>query len=337
MNNDKWLESQTLHVIAVYNNPFRIKNRLSTFRTFAQHMRQTANVELHIVEIAFGERPFEVSKASDHNDTQLRTNDVLWYKENAINIGIARLPKNWKYAAYVDGDFHFTRADWALETIHQLQHNGWVQPFSGYGFMSDDHRPVWCRPGFAYSYHKYFKGCLDTHKQLMPVIGEYGSDPQQKFTSPGAVGGAWAFTKESLFAAGGFLDICILGSADWFMAFGLIGRDTDDRDEIRVGNSGYVRAIKNWQARAFASTRGNIGYTDSFIVHEWHGDIRNRGYEDRWRILKENDFDPTKDLVRDEQGLLHWAGNKPKLEDAVSKYFLGRCEDSSVLTYKALY
>jgi len=38
-------------------------------------------------------------------------------------------PSDWKYGAWWDADFHFTRHDWALEAIHQLQLYDFVQCF----------------------------------------------------------------------------------------------------------------------------------------------------------------------------------------------------------------
>src|SRR5208283_1154543 len=108
------------------------------FHNFAAHMRASANVKLYIVEIAYGDRPFEVAGPGD---VRLRTSDVLWHKENAINIAVSRLPCGWKYAAYVDGDFNFSRHDWALEAIHQLQIYSFVQLYSNYAYLSPDHIP----------------------------------------------------------------------------------------------------------------------------------------------------------------------------------------------------
>jgi hypothetical protein len=73
------------------------------------------------------------SRAVDNPlDLQLRTDSSLWIKECAINEGVRRFPPDWQYGGYVDGDFHFTRHDWALEAIHTLQHHSFVQLFSTY-------------------------------------------------------------------------------------------------------------------------------------------------------------------------------------------------------------
>ncbi|MGC1781239.1 MAG: hypothetical protein WA708_01835 [Acidobacteriaceae bacterium] len=341
-----WSEEQTLHVVAPYINPFRYRARRELFHDFRLHLGASANVRLHIVEVAFGDRPFEVSTP---DDVQLRTGDALWLKENAINVAIQRLPADWKYAAYVDGDFHFTRHDWALEAIHKLQHSSWVQLFSGYALLDAARRPMQQRPGFAYAYHNYFGGKPSVHRERfgatdLATAGNYGgagiSSPgrtQIRNTTPGATGGAWAFTREGFSATGGLLDTCVLGAADWYMAFGLVGNTVDGHPEAVSCGAAYENSIRRWQERAFTAVRGNIGYVDNYCTHGWHGDHRNRGYGERWKILRDHGFDPLLDVRRDWQGLLAWSGNKPEMEADVNRYFLGRDEDATESTMPALF
>jgi len=71
-----------------------------------------------------------MTDAANPLDLQLRTSDEMWHKENLLNLVVQRFPADWKYGAYLDGDFHMTRPDWALEAIHQLQHYDFAQLFS---------------------------------------------------------------------------------------------------------------------------------------------------------------------------------------------------------------
>jgi len=337
-----WSEDQTLHVVCVYINPFRWRTRRELFHNFRLHMEKSPNVRLHVVEVAFGDRPFEVTSAKNADDVQLRTTDALWHKENALNIGIGRLPAGWKYAAIIDADFHFTRHDFALETIHQLQHYAWVQMFSSYAVQGPAGRPLEIRPSFAFAYHDRFQGSMATHAMACNGIdcGDYGQKPckpehqhrhrhHARNTTPGATGGAWAFTRFSFDAVGGLLDTCILGAADWYMAFGLIGNTTDGHPEAQSCGRAYAESIRRWQARAFQSIKGNIGYIDNFCIHGWHGELKNRGYGTRWMILRDHDYDPLTDIAYDWQGLLRFTGNKPRFRDEIRHYFTSRSEDST--------
>ena len=301
----KWSEEQVLHVVAAYINPYRWNSRRRLAHDFRRHMEHAPNVRLHMVEVAFGERPFELTSPDNPDDIQLRTSHSLWLKENVLNIAIRRLHENWKYAAIIDADFTMTRHDWALEGIHKLQHHPWVQLFSSYAVQGPTGRPTAIRPSFAYAYDHYFDGQLERHKILtggQPYTPDPGKVACSSATrSPGATGGAWAFTREAYEAVGGLLETCVLGAGDWHMAFGLVGNPLCGHEVTHCGDA-YRDSIQAWQEKAFAAVRGNIGYVDGLAMHGWHGDGEKRGYGYRWKMLKEHAFDPAIDLIRDDQG-----------------------------------
>lgn len=333
-----WEKKQVLHVISVYCNPTRSVNRARAFRTFVERMQRTSNVHLYIVEVAYGDRPFEVTHVSDERHLQLRAKDVLWIKENAINLAVQKLlPKDAKYAAYVDGDFQFSKIGWALEAISLLQTHAWVQLFSGYGFMTSDHRPVDCRPSFAFVWQNHIKGNAKTAQKYVSS-GATPESTYRPYGGPplGAVGGGWAWRMDS-WPKDGFIDFAILGSADVFHVCGLVNLPINDRDEIKLCSEAYATAVQNRIADIYAAARGSVGCVSNFATHEWHGDWSDRGYETRWQILKAFDFDPTTDITHDKNGLVCWTGNKPELEAAVRQYFTARNEDSTTLSRRAMY
>ena len=342
----KWSEDQTLHLVAIYSNPLRFRSRREQMHNFRQHMAASRNVMLHTVEMAYGHRPWEVTEASNPLDLQLRCGDELWHKENLINLGMQRLPVDWQYAATLDTDFHMTRPDWALEAIHQLQHHAWVQLFSSYSALSADNVPVRVLPGFAYSFLNYRPatswkarpaaappsiGALTERYagaakgEPSPPVARSASWPDQ----PGSPGGGWAFTRAGYEAVGGFLETCILGSADTHMAFGLAG-EPDTSVEMRLCTPAYRDAIANWQ-RGAAAIQANIGVVENHAIHYFHGSYKLRGYGDRWQVLRDNAFDPHTDLRKNSQGILVLAGNKPRLRDDIRAYFRSRNEDSCEL------
>jgi hypothetical protein len=300
-------------------------------------MAQSPNVVLHVIELAYGDRPFDVTDPALYpNDIQLRTRHELFHKENLLNLAVQKFPAGWRYGAIIDADFAFTRHDWALETIHQLQMYEWVQLFSSYLNVSGEtdlgqgHRPTG-KPtdGFVYRYIQndyalpdgYDGGWNEPESGSLPLGGV------------GAPGGAWAFRRHAFDRVGGLLDRCILGSGDWYMAFGLAGKTIDPVLEERFGKMStryhpeYLRYIRAWQERARTEIRGNIGYVDGFALHHFHGSIRNRGYGTRDAILVDNDFSPLADVYPDHQGVLQLTRDKPRLRDAIRGYFLSRGED----------
>lgn len=332
-----WSESQKLHVAVCYSNPYRWRTRRELANDFRRHMAQSANVELHVGELAYGDRPFEITDPSVHpTDLQWRSRYELFHKENLLNLVIQRFPADWQYGAIIDADFHFTRHDWALETVHQLQRYDWVQLFSSYMNVAGEtapgagHRPVGgTTDSFAYKF-------VTNGGQLPPGYETGWNEPPCSggaLPAVGAPGGAWAFRRASFDACGGLLDRCILGSGDWFMAFGLTALEDGELVDRKMGkktahyDADYMGWIRAWQRRAARAVRGNIGYVDQFAVHHFHGPMRNRGYATRDDILIKHGFSPSRDVFPDWQGVLELTNEKPRLRDAVRQYFVSRSED----------
>jgi hypothetical protein len=332
-----WSDEQTLHVAVAYSNPVRWAARRVLMNDFRQHMQASANVVLHAGELAYGDRPFEVT-GQDPNDVQLRTSHELWHKENILNVTVQRFPADWRYGAVIDADFHMTRRDWALEAVHQLQHYDFVQLFSSYSDLSSTHRPFRMMASFAYHYVN--RASNSDYRTMLRAAaatpyGYYGGPPGTAGVKPvawpvGATGGAWAFRRSAFDAVGGMLDTCILGSADWHMAFGLVGA-VDSAAELKWCSPAYLESVRRWQTRA-AVLKRNIGYIDNHAIHYFHGSKVSRAYGSRWRVLRDNNYDPRTDISRDWQGIYQLTGNKPGLRDQIRAYFRDRNEDSQELS-----
>src|SRR5438309_37497 len=111
------MRSDLLHVVTAISNPVRYKSRYRLYHEFEKHMLDSG-VKLWTIEMAFGDRPFEVTQAGNPQHFQVRGWTEVWHKENLLNLAIARLPADAEYIAWVDADVQFTRKDWAEETVH---------------------------------------------------------------------------------------------------------------------------------------------------------------------------------------------------------------------------
>jgi hypothetical protein len=319
-----------LDVVAVVSNPCRYRSRYDLYRAFERHM-QESGVRLTTVEMAFGERPWEITSPDNPRHLQVRTNYELWHKENLINLGVQRLPRDWKYVAWIDADVLFVRPDWVQETLHQLQHHAIIQPFSHAAdlkssytiadwYFGDSLKPAsW---GFCHQ-----NGVLMANTDLRKSLAqdkmnvESGYEIASHYWHPGF---AWACRREAWEALGGLIDFSILGAADYLMASALTGHLTLS-DWM---SPGYVEPIRAWETRARKYIRGDVGYVDGLLLHHWHGPKAKRGYRDRWRIFRDNGFDPGHDLKRDWQGLWQLTERSTGLRDDVRAYFRQRDEDA---------
>lgn len=310
--------SPTLHAIIVVSNPIRFASRWKLHEQFMARMNKKKaelalnpegpQLQLHVVECAFGDRPFETGEAV----LRLRSQDELWQKEPMINAGVRMLPSNWEYVSWIDNDVEFQRESWVEETIHALQHYHVVQLFGDAIDLGPNDEHLASHKGFVRQY-------LDGKK-----IG-YGYGPYEA-AHPGY---AWACTRRAWNTLGGLLDIGILGAGDNHMAFSLIGRGGESA-HAEIGPT-YMDTILRWQDRAEFFVRRDIGYVKGTLVHHWHGKKKDRRYWDRWKILVKNKFNPLTDIKYDWQGLLQLEEMTPRnhqLRDDIRAYFRARNEDS---------
>ena len=298
-----------LHVVTMRANPLRWRVPDEIYRRWAQHMLGSG-VSLTVVECQFGERPFDC-EIPGVNHIGVRTNSPVWQKERCINIGIASLPQDWQYVAWIDSDIFFRRPDWAAETVHALQIYDVVQPWSDCYDLgpNDEHMQL---------HRSFCRMWMDG--EPIRQLGPY------KFSHPGY---AWAATRRAIDGVGGLLDIGALGSGDHHMALGLIGR----AQESYPGNIShdYKRHVLRWQKRALSHINGNIGAIDGTIEHMFHGSKTNRKYQGRWDILTKNHFSPDDDLKRNIWGAWELEGNKPNLRRDMMRYFRQRNEDANTI------
>lgn len=315
----KPFQPSDLHVVSVISNPVRYASRYRLYRDFEARMR-AAGVTHHTVELTFGARPCAVETP---NHIQVTSFDELWHKENLINIGIASLPDDWEYVAWIDADVSFAHPNWAVETLHQLQHHMLVQVFSHAIDLGPNSEPLHNHAGFAFMYHQ--NGCRPP--QGRGYTPYYGYGPGRDiFWHPGF---AWAARREAVDHLGQLIDFAVLGSADHHMAMALIGQA--DRTLNKGLSRPYRDQVMDWQARAERHIQRDIGYVDGTLLHQWHGKKRDRRYVDRWQILVENQFNPLTDLKRDWQGLWQLRVENPRqirLRDRIRAYFRSRNEDS---------
>ena len=296
-----------LHAITTVWNPARYQSRYRLYRNFADHV-ESSGAALYTVELATGDQDFVVTDAAHPRHIQLRTSHELWFKENLVNIAIGRLPRDCEYVAWLDADIQLMRPDWVARTIAGLERHAVVQMFSHVIDLGPDFEALKIQNGFAY---------------LALTGGASGA------ALPGQTGYAWAARRRELEAVGGLIDWSILGSNDYFMALGLVGGISDA--STRQPGSNYAAMLLDWQAKCERHVGRDIGYVANSIAHYWHGNRKDRGYNDRWKILVGNDFDPQLDLTRSDNGLLELSGRKPGLRDGIRDYFRSRNEDSTRL------
>lgn len=305
---------ETLAVIGVISNPVPYQSRYRIARSWIEEMEKTVGMKLYLVEAVIGDRKFEVTEKGNPRHLQLRGDgrSEIWAKESLINAGVAALlPKDWKYMAWIDADVSFANVQWANACLYELQRYAVIQPWSECLALGPQGQllSTEVRRSFAY----YITNKL--RQKTKP-------DDGLPFGHPGW---AWACRRDFYDAVGGLLDFAVLGSGDHYMAWSMVG---NVGHTIKEGLSDdFKKLCQEWQDKAYAATGGRVGYLKGRIIHQFHGPQRRRFYKERTDILIENGFNPSVDLQRDEKGLVS-IHDRPRLSEAIARYFVARDEDS---------
>ena len=269
-----------------------------------------SGVRLTTVECALRNRPFELKDHKKIRRVRVRSNSVIWCKENLMDLGVEG---GDEYIAFLDGDIRFRNCNWAADTVHALQQYPVVQPWE----HAYDLGP---RGGHMSVWHAWARQWYYGHP--------CGSKRDHPYIPYAHCGYGWAWRRSVYDQVGGLIDFAILGSADHHMAQGFIGQIKKTTPGGGIAES-YNKKLMEWQRLAVMHVKKRISYVSGTIEHGFHGNKENRKYVDRWDILRRHKFDPDVDIKYNAYGVIEFTGNKPRLEHDVDRYFRSRREDAN--------
>ncbi len=313
--------ADTLHIVVVHFNP---EMWVSHKRLRLEFLARYANcgAPIYVVELALGERPFEVIDRSNPRHLGLRSQEeVPWIKENLINIGIRKLvPPDAKYVAWIDGDVILSNPTWVGDTLNELHRVPVLQMFGECVDLGPSRQIVTTeRGGEDYVRHSFAKLYVEDRAGFRPR-GVYKNEH---------CGYAWAARLDFLRRIDPIdplIDWSIIGSADWQMACNFIGQSSyafhgDMQASFSMRNAIFAK-------KALAYGGKDLSFIPGLLQHEWHGAKKARNYVGRWQMLIDNKYDPDFDINYRSDGLLQWTGHNKPLQLAYRDYSRARNEDS---------
>lgn len=314
IKNNKPIEDK-LNLIICISNPCQFARRFILAREFITRIKRDFkdDINLYVVELAYNNKPFNVTNKYNPNHLQLRTNkEPIWSKENMWNLGVKLLPKDWKHVAFADADVEFTNPHFAKDTLKILN-----------GTRDIIHMHSHCLD-------------MDLDKNAMSLFSSFGYQYsiQQPYSSKGSLfwhpGFTLAITRKAYEQIGGIFQKSILGAGDHNLFLCLIGNGIKSLNE-NVSDE-YKQSIVEFEQKCKGLRLGS--HPSNIIIHNFHGSKKNRQYSSRWLILVKHLFDPYKHIEIDYQGLQIPSKDCPKeLLDDIMLYFQSRNEDEFYLDY----
>jgi hypothetical protein len=241
---------------------------------------------------------------------------------------LENLPENCDKFVWLDSDIIFGNQNWVEETAKLLESYVIVQPYESVIRMPKNIFNIENANNIPFG----FKADTDGLKSygLACRVSQLGTFALKKGIDVYGVSGfAWAARRE-LFSKQGLFDAGVL-ICDLLMACAFYGGNLNHEAEYNI-NENVKKNFLEWSKNIARETKGSVYFTKGTIFHLWHGNLKNRGYEEFRRIINENGFDPATDLKKDSNGCWAWSSSKSNLHRAFKRYFYTRNEDNSFMT-----
>jgi len=304
-------KDEYLYVILPFYNFAKAKRRTQLFLQFLERYKKLSTIRIIIAEATI-EEEFQLPtylKDSVYMHLKYKLESPFWCKENLINVAVSKLyhfSPNWQYVAWIDADVTFLNQNWVQDTISNLKKYDFVQLFEDAFYMNQINEPIEIKKSFAYDYNLNLEEC--------------------KNSSNFKHGLAWSCTRWAFERMEGLLDINIVGSGDSFMIHLFLNNLESWIMTYKIFNmsESYFNLLRRKQ-RFFQRSNFKLGFTNGNLLHNWHGERKNRKYVERFSIL--NGFDPQLDLIRNSDGILNLSDRGKRMKNEILKYFVERRED----------
>lgn len=290
-----------LAVITTFYNPNDYINLKYNYLKFSEKIKEKA--DLFPIELSFDGNFF----IEDENVIRIKgkKENILWQKERLLNIALEKLPKEYTNVAWIDCDILFDNENWVEEVNEKLKKYKILQLF-------DRAKRLDRYNNIDQNSISIVKRSIDKNN-INPING-------------GVPGFAWAIRREVIEKIK-FLDTQIIGGGDFLMYLSSINHIDNFLTETM--NSKWVIAYKKWAYKALKEVNYSINNISGNITHLYHGSMPNRNYQNRYKILNENNYDPKKDLTLSKNKL--WKLNNKSIIKGMNKYFIDRKEDDNIL------
>lgn len=323
------METRRFFIIVPFLNFGASTKRVEDFKAFLDKLsQQTDGATILVVECVLEGIPFGVTNATNPLHIRLTTPSPIYLKQNLINVGVSKLPSDWKYVAWIDEGAEFLDPQWLRKTVQALKKHKVVQLFDRLYLTNKEGKMEYEVPGFAKRYLQ--KTLARPDKLAVNNAGESSATSNcarsfadsRMWKSVGEIDGeyglGWATSRKTWEMLDGLLDIAIGGGGDVYMAYSFVGQLK--KCGLSVTSEPYHLQLQSWAARAAELIQKNIGYVKGIAQRPRSADDSDDFFVNGEKILSESTYDPNRDLKRDLQGLYMYADPQSALAVKLTEY-----------------
>jgi hypothetical protein len=299
-----------LYIIVPYFNFIKYKSGVENLELFIKNSKKYSNAKVVLIEGVYN-KDSELNDYSGEIFKHIKVNveNVMWIKENLINIAISKLPDDWEYVGWIDRDIEFENDNWVNECIEKLKSCDLLQPWRECIFLDKYGKP---------KQEDYFNS-KNIKKKILSQCYIYSESIKndEYFEHPGQ---AWCCNRKFYNKIGKLCDKAIVGGGDSLIMVAI-------KKLYNACDYSYISKYLKKYSDDLEDTK--ICYLDQAIYHHYHGSLENRSYKNRYNILHRFRYNPDIHLTYNEDGVLKFTETGMVFEHQIKNYFFNRKEDSN--------
>ena len=277
-------------ICLVVFNPSKTKRILMNY-FYAKNQFDLQKLPVFTIELIYNDQPHEIPNAF-----HVKTNSIMFHKENLYRVLETKIPKKYKKLAFLDCDILFPDPSWYSKTSKLLDEYDVVQPFETAHWMDLTYTQI----------ELSRKTVLEMHTHTW----DFKYHP----------GFAWCMTRE-WYNYSGFFDYAVSGSGDTLSSACWLQK------KFPANFQSLPKALKHEYSKFLNKSCPKITYLKGVdVFHLYHGSRNNRQYSTRHSLLEVKQ-DITDLLVINSDGVFEWK-HPERWNPIFLDYFENRRDDS---------
>jgi hypothetical protein len=252
--NELFNKKSTFTICSYY---FNFRNDIRQKNNFIKFLKQFEGYYDNMVVglVDYGDIDFEIpcKTISIKGDVD----NKVWSKEILINKIVDQ--SNSDYILWIDGDIIYENLDWLNNLDYLMKDNDFLQLFETINYLDESGK------------------IIESHKSIASNVSNDIDTLLSKGLKPG---GSW-MSKSNILKSTPLFDKMWVGGGDTILTYGLYGIENGwTLNKVREGSEKVWLDAKNW-ITSFGKRK--VGYLPITINHLYHGDLKDRDYNERYK------------------------------------------------------
>jgi hypothetical protein len=295
----------SLACVVPYFNPAKSDLIANAHRRFRKEF--PSEIPLHTIEVSF-DGNFDIHDAEFQ--IQANENQIMWQKERIFNLAVEKLlPSKYTRIMCSDSDILYDKTHFAREA---LRSNGIVQCFKFVKSLNRNENVNDVSLGYIAYLALIYKNTNTTRQLYHEILKK---NPTARLNVVPRTGFSWIYPRE-IFP---LYDKAIVGGGDSFI---ILSIEKIYKSYQKRMTDIHFNDLIVWKKHLNLKNKNIQKYFINLpILHLFHGEYKNRQYNERHEILKRHNFNPQTDIRIGENGLYEWSSNKKEMHKEIFEYF----------------